>query len=252
MSIVGWGSGVVGWQSAGAIEAQIAALEGEVSKIQVAATVSALPDPSGLADGTLAAVLTAFDNGQAAIYVVRSGAWVLPLEAGMPTISFVIQSGAGAGELPEDVVVGVGADGVLGVGWTLAAAQSFARPTDIAVLPLDPDDLTLGANGAGLWRIAVEVNYDSPAPASGILSQFFLQLDAGAGFADVPQGELARLDQAAPAAVSGISQVGLVLNLALDAGDALRVIVRHDDVNPHTYTVNKFTLTLNQIASAPT
>jgi hypothetical protein len=234
------------------IDGRLDDLEAEVSTVQVAATVAALPDPTELIDGTLAAVLDASDNGQAAIYLVRDGVWTLPAEAPAACIAFVIAAGAGVGELPEDVIVNTGTDGVLGVGWALDAALTVARPADVAVTPLDPDALELGANGTGQWCVIVRVNYDSPAPAAPVLTQFALQLDSGSGFADVPGGELVRLAQDTGAAAAGVTQLGLAVNLALTAGDQLRVVVRHDDAGSITYTINAFSMAIEQLVAAPT
>lgn len=250
MAIIGYQIGYGNFESEiSALEDQLAATE---DRIRYAATVSALPSAAGLTDGTLGVVQAASANQLPSIYLVKSGSWVQPLESPMPTISYVIKIGGGAGELPEDVVVASGADGILGVGWVLEGTQTVARPSGVAVTPLDPDDLTIGVNGAGLWRIAVELNYSSPAPVSGILTRYFLQRNTGSGFLDLPGGELFRLDQDAPAAVDGISSVGLVVNLSINAGDRFRVVVRHNDSVSHTYTYNKFGITMNQFVATPT
>lgn len=257
MSLVGWDS-LVGWN---ALEARVAALEDSVSALEAgeitvesAATFSALPDPAGLPDGRIGIALDSFANGQAAIWVVRAGAWVLPLESFPPTISFVVATSGGGTVLPQTFAVAAATDVALGTGWATVPAQTFARPADVAgVGALNPAALELGAKGVGLWRCAYQINYDSPAPGAAVLTQFVLQRSIGGGaFADVPGGELVRLSQDAPVPVNGISGVGLELNLSLLAGDRLRVVVRHDDAGSRNYTVRKFVGVLNQVASTPT
>lgn len=251
MSSLGW-SGRVGWDPLADVLDRVSSLEAASSTVNVAAVTSALPDPALLPDGTLYAVLSATANGQPSLFVVSGGAWVKTLQAFTPTISVAAAVGAGAGELPETLAVGAGVDGVLGAGWALSA-DSFARPAGVSGSPLALDEIEIGALGAGLWRVAVELNYDSPAPASAVLTRFFLQRAVGAGaFADVANGELARLDQDAPAPVTGISQVGLVTALSVAAADRLRVVVRHDDVGARNYEFNKFTVAMNQVAATPT
>jgi len=230
------------------LQAQVEALQATQNQIQTAATVSALPDPSTLPDGTLAAVLVASANGLPSILVTHGGQWKLPLEAFPPSISFVATPGGGGGSL----AVGAGVSAPVGTGFALDPSRSFARPSGIAVLPLDPVNITLGPNGSGLWRVAVQLNYDSPSGIVASQTRFFLQRDGGVGYADVAGGELVRLDQDPLSTITGLTQVGLALNLTLAAADKLRVVLRHNAITTRTYTVNEISYGMNQIGATPT
>lgn len=234
------------------LQSQISELQASQSTLDVYGLTSQLPDPSALPDGTAAAVMDASANGEATIYLVREGEWVKPLEALAPSIAFVTVVGPGAGELPEDVVVGVGASVPLGIGWVIDSQLSGARPSGVAVEPLDPDALEIGANGTGLWRVAVQVDYDSPSEATAVQTWFVLQVDSGSGFVDVNYGNLITLAQDPPNLVESLSQVGFALNLPLSAGDKMRVVCRHDAGNSRTYTINNFSVAMNQLTAPPT
>lgn len=234
-------------------QAQVEAVEELYGTVPVYATFSALPDPASLIDGTVAMVLEIAEHGLPGYVMIRSGIWVTPIAALQPTVSFVIAEGAGVGELPEALVVGAGATVALGqtsgTPWVLDATRSFSRPSGVVVTPIDPSSLEIGPRGAGIWRFAVQVNYDATVPSSGLETSFVVQRDQGVGFADVPHAEIARLLQSSPASVDGLTQVGFHLNLPVAVGEKFRIGVRHNDSVARTYTFNSVIFVANQLSA---
>lgn len=236
-----------------ALQAQVQSLQDQYGTVPSYATFTDLPDPAGLPDGALAHVVELLENGQAGLVAVRTGQWTIPVAASPGTVSFVCAQGAGAGELPEDLVVAQGATVPLGITgatpWALVSAQTIARPSGVVVTPIDPSNVEVGARGAGIWRFAVQVNYDATVPNSGLITSFVVQRDTGSGFADVPNGEIIRLNQSSPASVDGLTQVGFFLNISVSVGDKFRIAVRHDDDASRTYTVRDYIIAANQLSS---
>lgn len=234
-------------------QAQIEAVEELYGTVPVYATFSALPNPLTLVDGTIALVLELAENGLPGVVIVRSGSWASPAGASDPTVSFAIKRGAGAGELPEALVVGAGESVPLGATgatpWAIDNARSFARPSDLVVLPANPAAIEIGPRGAGLVRMALQVNYDMTASGSGLNTHFVVQRDQGSGFSDLTAGEIIRLTQSSPISVTGLTQIGLLLNLAVEVGEKFRVVVRHDSNASRTFTFQDVVFASNQLIS---
>lgn len=237
-------------------EAQIQGLQELYGTIPVYATFSDLPDAAALVDGTVAMVLEFFENGLPALAMVRSGGWVLPAAAADPIVAFAITQGAGAGELPESLVVGAGATVALGATgatqWVLDPARSIARPTGVVATPINPASLEVGVKGAGVWNFSLQVNYDATVPSSGLETTFVVQRDQGLGFVDLPHGEIVRLNQDNPGPIDGLTQVGFHLNLPVAVGEKFRIGLRHDDNASRTYTFNDVSFIARQLFSVLT
>lgn len=239
---------------AGATQAQVQNLQAQIDSpvVPTVQNFSDLPDAATLPDGSIYSVETIAALGQSGLVVVSDSTWSIPLGAPIPTISYVTEVGAGVGELPESLVIGVGVDVVVGTGWTLDATRTIARPTGI-VVSTGIDEIELGVNATGIYRGAWQLNYDVPLGETSFLLQHFLQVDpAGLGaWADV--GELTRIGLALDdEAVLGISQAGLELNIQLNGGAKLRVVARHDDTSAVTVTYHKATVGINQILGLST
>lgn len=234
-------------------QAQIQSLEELYGTIPVYEFFSSLPSPASLIDGTIALVLELVENGQAGLVVTRSGNWTIPAAATPGTVSFAITIGAGAGELPESLVVDAGASVPLGATgatpWVIDPARSIARPSGVVVTPIDPASLEIGPRGAGIWRFALQVNYDATVPSTGLETRFVFQRDTGSGFADIYAGEIIRLAQSSPASVDGLTQIGVHLNIVVAVGEKYRIVVRHDDSVSRTYTFHDMIFVANQLVS---